>query len=140
MENMKLIVFASLSEDINNGWVWLPEAFIPKRIVVKVQNLDNKKCVYCEALPIGNNFVKRYNNADGTYKIEDPNSCIVLNEWYREKLGIDSTQIEQKFKVTLADNPFGHFRASFSHPQIVVRLAMELALIGLILGIISLWK
>ena len=61
-ESMKLRVFASLSEDINNGWVWLPESIVPKRIVVKLRNLDSKKSVYCEALPIGKNFVTRYNN------------------------------------------------------------------------------
>jgi hypothetical protein len=137
---MKLKVFASLSEDINNGWVWLPASIVPKRIVVKVQNLDNKKAVHCEALPIGNNFTTRYNDATNTNKISDSNSCIVLNEWYREKLGIDSTQTEHEFRVITADNPYGHFRASLSHPQIVVRLAMELGFIGLILGIISLWK
>jgi hypothetical protein len=64
----------------------------------------------------------------------------VLNEWYREKLGINFTQTEHDFKVTTAENLYGHFKATFAHPQIVVRLAMKLAIISLILGIISLWK
>ena len=137
---MKLRVFASLSEDINDGWVWLPESVVPKRVVVEIRNFDNKKSVYCEALPIGKNFVKRYNRSDDTTEIKNSDSCIVLNEWYREKLGIDSTQTEHEFKVTTADNPYGHFRASLAHPQIVVRLAMQVAIVGLVLGIISLWK
>jgi hypothetical protein len=137
---MKLRVFASLAEDINNGWVWLPESVTPKRVVVQVRNLGNRRSVYCEALPIGTNFITRYNHAGNTIAIENSGSCIVLNEWYREKLGIQSTQIEHDFEITTADNPYGHFRASLSHPQIVVRLAMELAIVGLVLGIIGLCR
>jgi len=137
---MKLRVFASLAEDVNNGWVWLPESIVPKRVVVKIRNLDNNKSVYCEVLPIGKNFAARYNRAGDTIEIENSVACIVMNEWYRDKLGIQSSQTEHDFKVTTADNPYGHFKASLSHPQIVVRLAMELAIVGLVLGIVSLWK
>lgn len=137
---MKLRVFASLADDINNGWVWLPESIVSKRIVVRVRNLDNNKSVYCEALPIGKNFVTRYNRADNTVEITNPDLCIVVNEWYREKLDIASTGTVHEFKVTPADHPYGHFRASLAHPQIVVRLAMELSIVGFVLGVISLWK
>lgn len=137
---MKLTVFASLAEDINNGWVWFPESITPNRVVVKVRNLGNGRSVYCEALPIGTNFILRYNRSDNTIGIKSSDSCIVLNEWYREKLGIQSTQSEHDFEITSADNPYGQFKASLSHPQIVVRLAMQLAFVGLVLGIIGLCR
>lgn len=134
---MKLKVYASLSEDSNNGWIWLPDIIINKRAVLKLQNLDNNKSVYCEALPIGENFLRRYKLAD-TVLIENQDKIIVMNEWYREKLCITSTQVEHNFRVKKVNNPYGHIKASLDHPQIVVRLAMELAVIGFVLGIVGL--
>lgn len=57
---MKLQVFASLAEDINNGWVWVPEKLIPERRVVSIKNKNSGKVIFCEALPIGENFIERY--------------------------------------------------------------------------------
>ncbi len=47
---MELKVFASLSEDINNGWVWLPEKIVNERCIVKIKNVESGKTVFCEAL------------------------------------------------------------------------------------------
>jgi hypothetical protein len=58
---MKLKVFAALSEDINNGWVWLPKSVVKARTIVKISNPSTHKSVYCEAIQIGANFQKRYN-------------------------------------------------------------------------------
>lgn len=85
---MKLKVFASLSEDINNGWVWVPEILIGERTVVRVKNSDLGKVVFCEALQIGDNYLKRYNKNDRTYRINNKNESILMSEWYRKKLGI----------------------------------------------------
>lgn len=136
---MKLKVFASLAEDINNGWVWVPESLVADRTVVRIKNKNPGNSVYCEALPIGENYLKRYNTNNRTYKINDTNVSIVMNEWYRKKLGITKTQEELEFDIVTKDNPWGHLRASLQHPQIVVRLAMELAIIGLVLGVVGIY-
>lgn len=134
---MKLKVFASLAEDINNGWVWLPESLVGERTVIRIKNKNSGKVVYCEALQIGENYLKRYNTNDRTYRINDKNASIAMSEWYRKKLGITKTQEEIEFDVVTRDNPWGHLRASLHHPQIVVRLAMELAIISVVLGAIG---
>lgn len=132
---MKLRVFASLADDINNGWVWVPENVVVQRNVIKLQNLDSGKTVFCEALQIGENFISRYNDAEKTFRITDKDKAIVINEWYRNKLGITKTQQEHGFKITVTDNPWGHIRASLHHPQIVVRISIELAILGVLLGV-----
>ena len=134
---MKLKVFASLAEDINNGWVWVPESLVGERTVIRIENKKSGKVVYCEALQIGENYLKRYNKNNSTYQIHDKNSSIVMSEWYRKKLGITKTQEEIEFVIVTNDNPWGHLRASLHHPQIVVRLAMELAIISVVLGAIG---
>ena len=136
---MKLKVFASLSEDINNGWVWVPESLVGERAVVRIKNSDSGKVVFCEALQIGENYLKRYNTNDSTYRINDRNGSIVMSEWYRKRLGIPDTRIEIEFEVIKKDNLWGQLRASLHHPQIVVRLAMKLAIISVVLGAIGVY-
>lgn len=134
---MKLKVFAALAEDINNGWVWLPEGMVNERTTVRIKSLNSGQSVYCEALLIGANYVKRYNANDNTYQINDKLETIIVNEWYRKKLGIPKTQTETDFEIVEWDNPIGHLFACLQHPQIVVRLASELAIISVLLGIVG---
>ena len=136
---MKLKVFASLSEDINNGWVWVPESLVGERSVVRIENKKLGKVVFCEALQIGDNYLKRYNTNDRTHRISDKAESIVMSEWYRKKLGITSTQTEIDFEIAKKDSPCGHVRAPLHHPQIVVRLAIELAILSVVLGAIGVY-
>lgn len=137
---IKLRVFSALSEDIHNGWVWLLESIINSRTIIKLLNPNNKKSIYCEAPPIGKNFIQRYNNSKDTTDIKDPESCLVINEWYREKLKIRSTQTDNEFEITKAGNLYGQLRASLEYPQIVVRLSVKIALLSIILAIIGVLK
>jgi hypothetical protein len=135
---MKLRVYASLAEDINNGWVWVPECLTQKRSVVKITNIDSGKKIYCEVLPISDNFKIRYNEGNRTFKISDKEISIVINEWYRHKLCINKTQEEYNFEVMVSDNYLGHIMASLHHPQVIVRIATNLGILGLLLGVIGL--
>lgn len=137
---MKLRVYASLSEDINNGWVWVPETVVSERTVVRIKNRQSGKVVYCEALQIGDNYLKRYNTNDRTYRINDKSGAIVMSEWYRKKLRVKETRTEVAFEVKESDHVWGHLRASLHHPQLVVRLAMRLAIVSVVLGIIGILK
>jgi hypothetical protein len=136
---MKMKVFASLAEDINNGWVWVPEHIVRERTVVRITNKNSGKVVYCEALQIGENYLKRYNTNDKTYPIKDKDASVVMSEWYRKRLGIAKTQDEIELDVVPKDNPWGHIKASLHHPQSVVRLAMELAILSAVLGALGVW-
>lgn len=133
---MKLKIFAALSEDINNGWVWLPDNIVSTRTVVKITNASTRKKVYCEAIQTGFNFQKRYNQ-QAKHEITDPSATLIINEWYRQKLGITKTQQFENLEVNTCDNIWGKTWASLHHPQIVVRLATMLGVLSVFLGVIG---
>ena len=139
MNFYKLKVLAALAEDINNGWVWLPERIVAERTLVRVRNCESGMAVYCEAIPIGGNFVSRY-IVNRRITKANLKTAVVMNEWYRKKLGIESTKIECKFEISVEENLYGQIMASFQNPQVVVRLAMMLAILGVLLGVVSLVK
>lgn len=62
-----------------------------------------------------------------------------MKEWYRKKLNISETQQEINFDIIIKDSVWGHLRASLHHPQVVVRLAIKLAILSVILGFISVY-
>lgn len=134
---MKYTVYASLYEDVNAGWIWVGTKLASHRPVVRVTNTTNGKTVYCEALHIEDNFKNRYNRKRTTLPISDPVNSVVMNEWYRQRLGIPDAQASVDFEIKPANNIIGKFRANISHPQILVRQAMCLALISVLLGLLS---
>ena len=138
-------VYASLDDDISEGFVWLQKPELPARCVVKIESPDGRYVVYCEALQIEANFLKQYNQTP-RYDILAPASAIVLSSWYRAKLGQLETQEEYQLEITRADNWWGRLRACMQHPQIVVRVAawlgvvsVALGALGVLLGVVSLY-
>lgn len=132
MENMK--IFASPSEYISEGFVWLEKAGLPARGIVKITNSDSRKSVFCEALQFEGNFLKKYNQSP-RIKISEPKLSIVMNGWYRARLGNLKTQCEYPLEITKANSWFGKIRACMHHPQVVVRVAVLLSLLSVMLSI-----
>lgn len=133
---MTMKVFAASREDIHQGWVWLQDANLPARSIVRLTNSSNGRTVYCEALQIDDNFLAEYNKSP-RFTIAQPTSSIVMGAWFRAKLGGLPTQTDIHLVVSPANCCWGRFKACVDHPQIVVRLATWLAGIGLILGVIG---
>jgi len=140
-----LRVFPALRDDMSQGWVWLDKDGLAARSIVCITNRANGKTVYCEALKIDRNFLDEYNQPP-RFSITDPKNSIVIGYWYRWKLGEIATQADHEFDVRPSNGCWGKFRACAQHPQIVVRIAIWLALcsvvlglLGVALGIISLW-
>jgi len=138
-------IYASLDDHIGDGIVWLRKPGLPARCVVRITNPETKRSVFCEALQLEENFLKRYNQPS-RHTIEDSASAIVMSGWYRIHLGGLQTQQEYVLEVTVADSWCGKIRACMQHPQIVVRVAVWLGLVsvalgvfGVILGVISVW-
>lgn len=130
-------IFAAREEDAHQGWVWLEEALLPARSVIKISNPQNKKSVYCEAMQIDKNFRDQYNQAR-RYEIENASNALVIGAWYRSGLGILETQIDVELEVSACNSCWGKFKACTGHPQVVVRLAAKLGGISLALGIVGL--
>ncbi len=129
-------IYASLTDDISSGWVWIGGFEDDHRPIVKLTNRTNGKKVYCEALKIDKNYRKKYKEGN-TSPIENEDNTIIANEWYRRKLGVNSTKNDESILISTENHLYGRFRASIQHPQVVVRLATWLGLISILLGVIG---
>lgn len=134
---MKYKIFAALQEDINTGWIWIGKPKIHQRAVVRIVNKKNGKKIYCEALSIDENFRKKYKE-DNRIPIGEPDYSIVINEWYRKRLGNIMTQSDYDLGIKETNNIFGRVYATLQHPQVVVRIAMKLGIVSVILGFVGL--
>lgn len=134
---MKYKIFAALQEDINTGWVWIGKSKVQQRAVVKIVNKENGKKIYCEALSLDENFKKKYNN-EPRIPIKKLDNSIVINEWYRKRLGNIKTQLDYDLEIEEIDNLCGKVCATLQHPQVVVRIAVTLGIISVILGFFGL--
>lgn len=92
--------------------------------------------LYCEALKIDENFVKEYNQSP-RMNINSDDGTVVINGWYRNRLGGIHTKQDHDLEISEVNGFFGKFRASVGHPQIVVRLATWLGVISVALGFLG---
>lgn len=125
--------------------MWLHKPGLPPRCVVKIKNPENGRIVFCEALQFDDNFLQQYNQ-DSRHKIDSKESSIVMSGWYRARLGGLETQREYALEITDAHSCWGKMRTCMHHPQTVVRVAvwlgllsLALGLVGMVLGIVSVW-
>lgn len=134
-----LRIYACTRDDIHAGVVWTEYETSKIRPTVKIRNIANGRIVYCELMKIEGNFKKFYNKpCSGRAPITDTGKALVINNWYRDKLGINKTQIEVDLEITQPlFSLWSKFLACLQHPQIVVRMSMGFSTIGLILGILS---
>ncbi|WP_229620772.1 hypothetical protein [Vibrio parahaemolyticus] len=140
---MNYYVLASLAEDINSGWCWIKGSEVSNRSLVQIKNNTNGKSVVCEALSVDRNFEKKYedSNASQTNKnLLNTSNVVLMNAWYREKLGIDKTQSGQDLQISFVTKwcVGKRIKACTMHPQVAVRLSTWLGLIGIFVGTVSL--
>ncbi|MCG7964958.1 MAG: hypothetical protein JAY63_00020 [Candidatus Thiodiazotropha taylori] len=142
------ITRVALAEDIHNPFVWLSELPCDSREIVKLTNKSTSKSIWCEVVMASDNFIERYNRNPRTNEIKKDTPFIVVNAWYREKLGLSKNE-SANIQIEVSKMPLfiKQLMASYIHPDNTVRLAVDLAFvslvlgaIGLLLGIISLCK
>ena len=129
-------VYAALYEDINSGWIWQQGSELPQRSVVRIRNAANGKSVHCETLQIDENFLARYNQPPRSNIVPNTN-VVIMNEWYRTRLGCPQTFRDYDLNIQPANCLWGKFWACIEHPQIIIRFGMWLGFIGVILGIVG---
>ena len=138
-------VYAALSDDVGEGFVWLAKPELEQRCVVKITNLANRRAVYCEALQFEKNFLNRYNQPP-RFTITNEGSSIVMGSWYRSRLGGLETQKDYALEIVATSSWLAKLRMCVGHPQLIVRVAAWLGVIsvalggiGVALGILSIW-
>jgi hypothetical protein len=133
---MEYRVLASLRDELNQGWVWVTSSGIDSRSVVKITNKQTKKIIYCECLEIDDNYTFVYNNSPRE-NIDKNKATMTISAWYRENLGGIKTKTNQELEIRVANGWLGKLRANLQHPQVVVRMAVWLAIISVGLGVLG---
>ena len=73
-------------DSIGEGRVWIGNAGLPERCIVKITNRENGRSVLCEALQFDKNHLGQYSESPHI-SIESPTSAIVVGYWYRARSG-----------------------------------------------------
>lgn len=135
------IIFAALSDQANEGWIWFCNPPFHTRTVVRVRHPKTGRVVFCESRKIDRNFLAQYKQS--ALEIENPDEALVMSEWYRNALGGFATTIMSgdhvKLDITPAKIPvWRSLRASCHHPDIAVRVGTRLGVLGAWLGLVGL--
>lgn len=136
-------IYASTCEEMDSCRVWVGNhGVLPfkSRSVVKITNNANGKKIYCEFYSIDKNYINNYNSKQKTVKIKPQQEVMVLNNWYRSKLGIDETKKKYSLTIRKVNRVIGSMMLNLGHPQSVVRMAFWLAGLSAVLGFLSLIK
>lgn len=140
------IIRAGLQEESNDGWVYMARR---SRTVVRITHPEAGGNVICQVRDLRDDNFVRYYNKPG--EIRRPlerhllEQTMVMSKWYRDCLGIagttepDNVRGRADLVVTeLSSWGFGPLRATSHHPDVVVRLATRLGLLGAWLGLFGL--
>lgn len=132
-------VRAALAEDVSSPCIWFTCLPCASRDIVKITNTKRSLSVWCEVISASENYVARYNDNPRTKKISTDKPFAIANEWYREKLGLDKNATAE-ILLTPSSKPLfiKQLMASYQHPDNTVRLAVDLALVSVVLGLIGL--
>jgi hypothetical protein len=106
-------------------------------MIVKI--VHNGRKVFCECRTIDANFIDQYNQPPRIPIPKTADNTLVISKWYRDVLGGIKTQDDVQLAITPAKIPFWRtVRAAAHHPDVMVRLAAYLGVIGVWSGLSSL--
>src|SRR5438270_7987977 len=97
-------IYASTREDLNQGWVWIGWPELPQRAFVRIENPATGDAVYCEALRIDDNFLNTCHQGRRIHISQHP-PALVINEWFRTRLGGIVTKSDVELEVSISDEP-----------------------------------
>ena len=131
-----------MTEDINQGWIWIRDSSISGRRLVRIDNPHCDKTVFCEAISFKDdpNFLRLYNDEYRFQIPDDDSPTIVMSAWYRTRLGDikpDKTESTELDIVLTGDLPCAQIKAALSHPQMIVKTATVLAILSILISIVG---
>jgi hypothetical protein len=140
-------VHTSLDEDKNEGSVCIRNTGLKKdldgqRRIIRV-TAGTGKSIFCEALYADHWYMEKWTARWTTRHLTIPpadENLAFISSWYRIRLGIGMRhqELEIEYRETSPRPFWWQVRACTDHPQVIVRLATLLAIIGLGLGILAL--
>jgi hypothetical protein len=150
----KYRIYASLHEESNEGWIWLPEGIdrIQPRDFIIIKRKGYKSAIRCQARTIDERFSNFYKKRLKEYKeknneakrdyvdlldqIKSMESLpIVMNDYYRKILHIKPRDEYDDLEIFKADHFYQKLLAFIHHPNDVVKIATYLALISIITSV-----
>ena len=131
-------IFASMQLDSMEGWVWTNNDIVSGNSLVIIRNLKNQKKIKCYKRTIDANFTKNYNRqGDGRLKLVLNENVMVMNEYYRTKLGV-STQCQYDLGIRLT-KWYERIFTYWNHPNPVVQYGARMGILALLLTFMSLF-
>jgi hypothetical protein len=143
-ESHDYIIKAALAEEALESWIWTNDDSIKKGFILikKKHNKGCRKKVRTYKRNLDTNFIDKYNERPHTNKIkqEDIDSGVkflVINEYYRDRLGIKKNKEEPLIIRNICC--WGKFRMLFQcySPNPTIRLASVVGIISVVIGIVS---
>lgn len=131
---MKYQLHHALWQDMESGSIWLQEPVVTSRTVVKVTHQG--RVLYCEAKRI-DAYLRAYFLKEFAEDLGGDTNPLLMNAWYRKRLGLEADSGEVELDIQAAENPWGRFFACLHHPQLAVRLATWLATWSVLLAVLG---
>jgi hypothetical protein len=135
---MQYRILVSLTDDMDKSVAWVQNSDIVERCIGSIRNATSRRRVWLELRAVDANYRKNYGDRPVTVAIRVNEPTLVLNEWYRRRLGVDTNGQHdldiKEFTGNLVMRLLRGFQIGFGHPDSNVRCATQAALIGLFLG------
>lgn len=137
---MRFRVHAALHEESTSGWVWSKVDNVESRSLVRIVSKTTNKSVICEYREIDSFFLHYFNarRRDGSQEMTMVERPVVISSWYRGALGIKGIGHDVELNITpVRLRWLGSIQGGCQHPDVVVRLATRLGVLGVWLGLTS---
>ncbi len=152
--NKEYFIHTSLAEDSSEGKIYILDTEIEKEIsgkrnlaCIQYKHEQKKKKIYCEILYVDKYYKEKWKKLDknkcsvnNQENINENTASIFINEWYRNLLEIEVDK-SYGFKIIIPKNLYKLWAKLYlhpkQHPQIIVRTANMLGIIGIGLGVIG---
>ncbi len=149
--NKEYFIHTSLAEDSSEGKIYILDTEIEKEIsgkrnlaCIQYKHEQKKKKIYCEILYVDKYYKEKLDknkcSVNNQENINKNTASIFINEWYRNILEIDALK-ECELEISIPNKLHKLWAKLYSypnnHPQIIVRTANMLGIIGIGLGVIG---
>lgn len=131
---MRYRILASLNSDSKQGFVWITDS--TKELgndFIQITNPENKTKIITSIRSIDDNFISVYNTNKRTINIRSYEPTLIINEYYRNKLGVRSKEYKNLI-VEKVDHFGGLLTSTFYNPDQFKRVPLIMVLISLTFG------